>query len=59
MVEGDGKCAISLISPAGNARAYLDELKKSLPVSGGGSPKTVSGRTNAPAKEVLEALKKL
>ena len=59
MVEGDGKCAISLISPAGNARAYLDELKKSLPVNGGGSPKTVSGRTNAPAKEVLEALKKL
>lgn len=59
LVNAGDKVAFALISPAGKARDYLASLKASVPVNGGGSPKTVSGRTTASLDDVIAALKNL
>ena len=55
MAELDGGVSFAAISPEGKARAWMDGLKGALEVSGGGSPKIVSGKTPAGPEEFRRA----
>lgn len=55
MAELDGGVSFAAISPEGKARAWMDGLKDALEVSGGGSPKIVSGKTPAGPEEFRRA----
>ena len=55
MAELDGGVSFAAISPEGRARAWMDGLKGALEVSGGGSPKIVSGKSPAGPEEFRRA----
>ncbi len=59
MAELDGGVSFAAVSPEGRARAWMEELKGALEVSGGGSPKIVSGKTPAMPEEFLRAAAEL
>ena len=55
LAELDGGVSFAAISPEGKARAWMDALKELLEVSGGGSPKIVSGKTPVGPEEFRRA----
>jgi alanyl-tRNA synthetase len=57
--EIDGNSCFAIISPDNQARVLMDAVKQKLEVTGGGSPKIVSGQTAAPFSEVLDVLQQL
>lgn len=57
--EIDGNSCFAIISPDNQARTLMDAVKQKLEVTGGGSPKIVSGQTAAPFSEVLDVLQQL
>lgn len=53
--ELDGGVSFAAVSPEGRAREWMDQLKLRLEVTGGGSPKIVSGKTAAGPEEFQKA----
>lgn len=55
--EVDGKCALIFASAEGKARDWLNAVKESAQVRGGGSPQLVNGQSALSAKKLMPILK--